>query len=64
MSLSSPDFNGRDARVLFDFSPETEYEIELKAGQIIWVQYRQCPVSLFAEKWLYKISNIVQIRVG
>lgn len=45
ISLSSPDFTGRDARALFDFIPETEYEIELKAGQIIWVQYRQCPVS-------------------
>ncbi|CAO3701004.1 unnamed protein product [Rhizopus stolonifer] len=50
LSLSSPDFNGRDARVLFDFIPETEYEIELKAGQLIWVQYRECPVSNFCYK--------------
>ena len=45
ISLSSPDFTGRDARALFDFKPETEYEIALKAGQSIWVQYRQCPVT-------------------
>lgn len=45
ISLSSPEFNGRDARALFDFTPETEYEIALKAGQSIWVQYRQCPVT-------------------
>ncbi|KAI8639513.1 hypothetical protein BD408DRAFT_349785, partial [Parasitella parasitica] len=49
VSLSSPDFNGRDARALFDFSPETEYEIGLKAGQSIWVQYRQCPGWLIAD---------------
>ncbi|ORE08947.1 hypothetical protein BCV72DRAFT_202660, partial [Rhizopus microsporus var. microsporus] len=49
ISLSSPDFTGRDARALFDFIPETEYEIELKAGQIIWVQYRQCPGWLIAD---------------
>ncbi|CAO3701006.1 unnamed protein product [Rhizopus stolonifer] len=49
LSLSSPDFNGRDARVLFDFIPETEYEIELKAGQLIWVQYRECPGWLIAD---------------
>lgn len=46
LSLSSPEFNGRDARVLFDFVPETEYEIALKAGQTVWVQYRQCPVRI------------------
>ncbi|KAG1139341.1 hypothetical protein G6F37_011926 [Rhizopus arrhizus] len=49
ISLSSPDFTGRDARALFDFVPETEYEIELKAGQLIWVQYRQCPGWLIAD---------------
>jgi hypothetical protein len=45
VSLSSPEFNGRDAKALFDFIPETEHEIALKAGQSVWVQYRQCPVS-------------------
>ncbi|KAI8374068.1 hypothetical protein EDC96DRAFT_498419 [Choanephora cucurbitarum] len=49
ISLSSPDFTGRDARALFDFKPETEYEIALKAGQSIWVQYRQCPGWLVAD---------------
>ncbi|KAI9279848.1 hypothetical protein BY458DRAFT_13526 [Sporodiniella umbellata] len=49
VSLSSPDFNGREARALFDFVPETEYEIGLKAGQAIWVQYRQCPGWLIAD---------------
>ncbi|KAI7906846.1 uncharacterized protein BX663DRAFT_493988 [Cokeromyces recurvatus] len=49
ISLSSPDFTGRDARALFDFKPETEYEVELKAGQSIWVQYRQCPGWLIAD---------------
>ncbi|KAI8984145.1 hypothetical protein BDF20DRAFT_954139 [Mycotypha africana] len=49
ISLSSPDFNGRDARALYDFVPETEYEVPLKAGQLIWVQYRQCPGWLVAD---------------
>ncbi|KAG2202885.1 uncharacterized protein EV154DRAFT_523109 [Mucor mucedo] len=49
MSLSSPDFNGRDARALFDFTPETEYELPLKQGQTLWVQYRQCPGWLVAD---------------
>ncbi|KAI9468230.1 MAG: hypothetical protein EXX96DRAFT_543897 [Benjaminiella poitrasii] len=49
ISLSSPDFTGRDARALFDFKPETEYEVGLKAGQSIWVQYRQCPGWLIAD---------------
>ncbi|KAG1321517.1 hypothetical protein G6F62_010781 [Rhizopus arrhizus] len=49
ISLSSPDFNGRDARALFDFIPETEYEIGFKAGQLIWVQYRECPGWLIAD---------------
>lgn len=49
VSLSSPDFNGREARALFDFTPETEYELPLKTGQTIWVQYRQCPGWLIAD---------------
>ncbi|CAO3666313.1 unnamed protein product [Rhizopus stolonifer] len=49
ISLSSPDFTGRDARAMFDFVPETENEIEMKAGQLIWVQYRQCPGWLIAD---------------
>ncbi|KAI8390157.1 hypothetical protein BD560DRAFT_380086 [Blakeslea trispora] len=49
ISLSSPDFNGRNARALFDFKPETEFEIALKAGQSVWVQYRQCPGWLIAD---------------
>ncbi|KAI9356092.1 hypothetical protein BD770DRAFT_444343 [Pilaira anomala] len=49
ISLSSPDFNGRDARALFDFTPETEYELPLKQGQLLWVQYRQCPGWLVAD---------------
>ncbi|KAI8996769.1 hypothetical protein BDB01DRAFT_830421 [Pilobolus umbonatus] len=43
IGLSSPDFNGREGRALFDFLPETEYELELRADQIIWVQYRHSP---------------------
>ncbi|KAI7871332.1 hypothetical protein BDF14DRAFT_1719369, partial [Spinellus fusiger] len=49
LSLSSPDFTGRQARVLYDFCPETEYEIAIKAGDSIWVQYRQCPGWLIAD---------------
>lgn len=45
ISLSSSEFTGRHARALYDFVPETEYEIGMKAGEVVWVQYRQCPVS-------------------
>lgn len=47
VSLSSSEFTGRHGRALYDFSPETEYEIGMKAGQLVWVQYRQCPVCNF-----------------
>ncbi|KAG0171188.1 HOG (high osmolarity glycerol) pathway protein [Apophysomyces sp. BC1034] len=49
VSLSCSEFNGQHARVLYDFVPETEYEIALKAGDFIWVQYRQCPGWLIAD---------------
>lgn len=66
VSLSSPDFNGRDARALFDFTPETEYEIVLKAGQTIWVQYRQCPVRnlIISFYTLYFILMVTLNRAG
>ncbi|KAL0080892.1 hypothetical protein J3Q64DRAFT_1701417 [Phycomyces blakesleeanus] len=49
ISLSSSEFTGRQARVLYDFYPETEYEIAMKAGQLVWVQYRQCHGWLIAD---------------
>ncbi|KAI9031539.1 hypothetical protein CLU79DRAFT_729023 [Phycomyces nitens] len=49
ISLSSSEFTGRQARVLYDFYPETEYEIAIKAGQLVWVQYRQCHGWLIAD---------------
>ncbi|ORY95468.1 hypothetical protein BCR43DRAFT_493051 [Syncephalastrum racemosum] len=49
VSLSSSEFTGRHGRALYDFSPETEYEIGMKAGQLVWVQYRQCPGWLVAD---------------
>ncbi|KAG0189777.1 Inorganic pyrophosphatase [Apophysomyces sp. BC1034] len=49
LSLSSPDFTGRQARAIYDFAPETEYEIGMKTGQLVWVQYRQCPGWLIAD---------------
>ncbi|KAF7729256.1 HOG (high osmolarity glycerol) pathway protein [Apophysomyces ossiformis] len=49
ISLSCSEFNGQQARVLYDFEPETEYELALKAGDVIWVQYRQCPGWLIAD---------------
>lgn len=49
VSLSSSEFNGCQARALYDFVPETEYEIGMKAGDIVWVQYRQCPGWLIAD---------------
>ncbi|KAI8377752.1 uncharacterized protein BYT42DRAFT_571494 [Radiomyces spectabilis] len=48
-SLSSPDFHGCHARALYDFVPETEYEIGMKASDPVWVQYRQCPGWLIAD---------------
>ncbi|CDH58596.1 hypothetical protein RO3G_11071 [Lichtheimia corymbifera JMRC:FSU:9682] len=49
VSLSSSEFNGCQARALYDFVPETEYEIGMKAGDVVWVQYRQCPGWLIAD---------------
>ncbi|KAG2225990.1 hypothetical protein INT45_002456 [Circinella minor] len=49
ISLSSSEFTGRQARALYDFTPETEYEIGMKAGDAVWVQYRQCPGWLIAD---------------
>jgi hypothetical protein len=46
VSLSSSEFTGRQAKALYDFEPETESECAMRAGDIIWVQYRQCQVSL------------------
>ncbi|KAI8377885.1 uncharacterized protein BYT42DRAFT_496825 [Radiomyces spectabilis] len=49
MSLSSADFTGCHARALYDFVPETEYEIAMTADQLVWVQYRQYPGWLVAD---------------
>jgi hypothetical protein len=45
VSLSSSEFTGRQAKALYDFEPESESECAMRAGDIIWVQYRQCQVS-------------------
>ncbi|KAG2178028.1 hypothetical protein INT43_003281 [Umbelopsis isabellina] len=49
ISLSSSEFTGRQARALYDFEPETESEIAMRAGDIVWVQYRQCEGWLVAD---------------
>ncbi|KAI9299460.1 hypothetical protein BJ944DRAFT_172352, partial [Cunninghamella echinulata] len=49
ISLSSTRFNGRQARALYDFIPETDYEMTMNAGQSVWIQYRQCDGWLMAE---------------
>ncbi|KAI8990069.1 hypothetical protein BDB01DRAFT_717723 [Pilobolus umbonatus] len=49
LSLSSPEFHGSSAHALYDFIPETEYELGMKAGDIVWVQYRQSPGWLVAD---------------
>ncbi|KAI8076863.1 uncharacterized protein BX664DRAFT_344126 [Halteromyces radiatus] len=49
ISLSSSRFNGCQAKALYDFIPETEYEIAMKSGQVIWIQYRQCTGWLIAD---------------
>ncbi|KAI8070812.1 hypothetical protein BC940DRAFT_224483, partial [Gongronella butleri] len=49
ISLSSTRFNGCQGRALFDFEPESEHEIPMKAGQTIWIQYRQCEGWLIAD---------------
>ncbi|KAH8548741.1 hypothetical protein BGW37DRAFT_163097 [Umbelopsis sp. PMI_123] len=49
ISLSSSEFTGRQARALYDFEPESESECAMRAGDIIWVQYRQCQGWLVAD---------------
>ncbi|KAJ2955769.1 hypothetical protein NQZ79_g8275 [Umbelopsis isabellina] len=49
ISLSSSEFTGRQAKALYDFEPETESEIAMRAGDIVWVQYRQCEGWLVAD---------------
>ncbi|ORZ11099.1 hypothetical protein BCR42DRAFT_421565 [Absidia repens] len=49
ISLSSSRFNGCQAKALYDFTPETDYEIAMKSGQTIWIQYRQCAGWLIAD---------------
>ncbi|CAO3649592.1 unnamed protein product [Cunninghamella blakesleeana] len=49
ISLSSERFNGRQAKALYDFIPETDYEIAMNVGQTVWIQYRQCDGWLMAE---------------
>ncbi|KAI8333163.1 hypothetical protein BC941DRAFT_435258 [Chlamydoabsidia padenii] len=49
ISLSSERFNGRHAKALFDFIPETKDEVAMKCGQVIWIQDRQCPGWLIAD---------------
>lgn len=46
ISLSSSEFTGRQAKALYDFEPETESEIAMRAGDMVWVQYRQCEVCI------------------
>lgn len=68
VSLSSSEFTGRHARALYDFSPETEYEVSMKAGDIVWVQYRQCPVGRDRPPYLLLVlgscSSNLEIRAG
>ncbi|CAO3584737.1 unnamed protein product [Absidia cylindrospora] len=49
ISLSSSRFNGCHAKVLYDFTPETDHEVGMKSGQTIWIQYRQCTGWLIAD---------------
>ncbi|GAB5586654.1 HOG (high osmolarity glycerol) pathway protein [Umbelopsis nana] len=49
VSLSSSEFTGRQAKALYDFEPESESECAMRAGDIIWVQYRQCQGWLVAD---------------
>ncbi|RUS21976.1 SH3 domain-containing protein [Jimgerdemannia flammicorona] len=43
------DFTGRQARALYDFDAENPSECSFREGELIWVQYRQCPGWLVAD---------------